>query len=335
MAWFERCVASGSATVAMAAYALDTLRKRIASSAEPSIKCAMAESTAGSTVFSWLCCSGLKESLGRRRDGYFIVRLVPFLVAEMKHELLWDWLSNLRQQEHAITVGGSDGHLPGVMRPSERHDLAVLLLLHLVKAEVSVGKGLAGAVNHFFRIIESEDAIATREPTAQFKRGHARLTSLLLQPTVRYLALALIRRAVTEELDPSLFDRFIETTAVWSHESTYYQARLRIHHPEHPSAEMAVAYLQSLSAKVIQVLSPAKRRFTVQMSLEAARLLLQQARYAEAEWVMDLVRTNYAVELGLPDRPADGAAAAKGSWAVPATLDEISNMQLLSGLDSY
>ncbi len=328
VAWFEASVASGSATIAKATYAMDTLRKILTSSPETPIKQGMATSLAGSKVLRWLWSSGLQDSLDFPMDGDFIALLTTYLLAEKRHDVILNWFHQLRAQSDRCLLEISAGYPWGPIRLAQR------LLLQLVKGELTLGNGMQAAVDHFLRVIDDVYAAGVKEFRSSNAAEEFHLYSSLLGPTGKYLVYMLTLRGGIGQLNPDLLERFTRSMNRWVRDADFYRARMHLQQPVNPSAAEALAYLKQVARKRSQIESAKKRRAIVHLSLGSASLLLQQDLYREATWVMDFLRRGYATELGIVKGcQTDDAAITGFVDRIPSAYDEISNLELLASLD--
>lgn len=329
MALFEASVASGSATIATATYAMDTLQKILTSSPETSIKQGMATSLAGSKVLRWLWSSGLQDSLHPSQDGQFIALLTNYLVAENRHDVILNWFYKLQAESRRCLLEKSTGYPSGAIQVAQR------LLLRLVKGELTLGNGLRAAVDHFLRVINNEIVAGVKEPQSMEEDEDSHLFFSLLAPTGKYLVYMLTQEGGAGQLDPDSLERFTRNIKIWARDVEFYRAAIHLHHPVKPSAVAALAYLKQKARKRSQMESPKKRRAIVHLSLDCASLLLQQDRYSEATWVMDFTRRGYAAELGIVKGSQTDEVVVKDVFdRIPSAYDEVSNLELLASLDA-
>lgn len=329
MAWFEASVASGSATIAKATYAMDTLQKILASSPDTSIKPGMATSLAGSKVFQWLWSSGLQDSLNFSKDGKFMALLTNCLLAEKRQDVILDWFYQLWAQSRRCMLENSTGY------PSEPVHFAKRLLLQLVKSELTLGNGMRVAVDHFLRVIDDVHAAGAKEPRSSNAAADFHLLSSLLTPTGLHLVYTLKVNGGVRQLDSDRLERFTQSINTWARDVEFYKAKMDLHQPVNPSAAAALAYLKHTAKKRSQVESTEKRRAIVHLSLDSASLLLQQNLYSEATWVMNFLRRGYATELGIVKGCQSDDVAGKGDFGwIPSAYDEVSNLELLARLDA-
>lgn len=319
VAWFEASVASGSANIAKATYAMDTLQKILTSSPETSIRTGMAASLAGSKIFSWLRSSGLQGSLDFPKDGEFIALLTKYLLAEKRHDVILHWIYTLHAQSRHLWLENSADY------PSAPIKFAQGLLLQLVKSELTLGNGMRAAVDYFVRVTEDQNR-KVKERQSERPDVDWRLLSSLLGPTGKYLVQKLTQEGGARQLDPKDLDRFTQNLQIWVRDVEFCTAKLDLHHPVKPSAAAALAYLKHIAKQRIDVESSKKRRAIVHLSLDCASVLLQQDLCSDATWVMEFIRRTYGRELG----------SLRGCQTdrTPSVYDEISNLELLASLEA-
>lgn len=329
MALFEASVASGSATIGTATYAMDTLQKILTSSPETSIKQGMATSLAGSKIHRWLRSSGLEDSLRPSEDGKFIALLTNYLLAENRHDVIFNWFYKLQAESRRCLLEKSTGYQSGPIHLAQR------LLLRLVKGELNLGNGLKAAVDNFLRVVNNETVAGFKELQSTGKEEHSHLSYLLLGPTGNYLVYKLTREGGAGQLDPDSIECFTRNIKMWAPDEEFFRAAIHLHHPVKSSAVAALAYLKRKARMRTQMESPKKRRAIVHLSLDCASLLLQQDRYSEATWVMDFTRRGYAAELGIVKGSQTDEVVVKDVLdRIPSAYDEISNLELLASLDT-
>jgi hypothetical protein len=126
----------------------------------------------------------------------------------------------------------------------------------------------------------------------------------------------------------SAFDSFLALVPVISAiHADYHFAHLKLLHPDQPSADSALAYLKKLDAWQTAHASPryksgsAMENRVIQLSLDAAKYLLERERLHDAQWVMQYLRTYYPKQLGVARKEQLKQAKA-----------EAASLQLLEGL---
>ena len=330
MAWFEALVASGSAAITDATFAMSTLRKNLSRSADTSISHGMAASLAGSKVLRWLWSAGLQDSLDITKDAKFIALLTNYLVAEKRDDLIWDWIDRVLARIGKILHEFSAGQMPRSVQLAQR------LLLELVKAELRLRNDTGAAVGHFLRLPKDQHLTEIEVAQSGDVKELPQILSSILAPTGRFLVFYLALNGGAEQLDLESLAHFIRNIAMWSKDADLYRARMHLHHPVTPSATAALAYLKKAASSRGQTNNPNKRRLIVHLSLDSATFLLQQELYSDATWVMDFLRKYYANELGILQGCQTSFESVKnGSDRIPLrSYDEISNLQLLARLDA-
>lgn len=328
MAWFEASVASGSATIAKATYAMETLKKTLSSSPETSIRHAMATSLAGSKVFCWLWSSGLQDYLELPKDGKFITLLTSYLLTEGRHDAVLNWIYTLRARRCWWVGEGSAASTSWSVQLAQR------LLLQLVKAERALGIGMTGAVELFLRFVNDEHVARTTEHESSNMKDQSHLSCGVLTPTGKYLLYNLTYKSGVDYVDPDTLERFFQNIKKWAVDAEFYRAKMLLYHPVKPSAAAALAYLKFRETRDLHAMRPTKRQAIVHLSVNCATLLLQQDLCSDATWVMEFMRKEFAKELGLMQGCQTGEVAGdRDRDRIPAQYDEISNLKLLAGLD--
>ena len=102
MTYFGDCVSSGTATREIAIVCLETELVKAQTSPDLQIHDNLKLVGAGTTVLKWLHSCGQGEGLAFLTDYRLLKALIPFLIAEGKECLIWEWLEELRS--HCILI---------------------------------------------------------------------------------------------------------------------------------------------------------------------------------------------------------------------------------------
>ena len=296
-------IAAGGADLNLARFCLDAQMRKCA--ADSDVKTSMKISNAGSIAFQWLWSSGLERSLNFLKDGQFSKLLICFLVAEGRYDRIYSWLH--RENELQKTFANDN------VRWFQSR-----IIFYLIKAELLYGQGSASAVKIFLQKL-NEFAKAKKRPKGISSRFF---------PAGSYMSMSLPQMVRVGDISVADYDSLYESTKIWCKPNTFVPAWLAIHHPEIPRPEIVLAYLQHLSSADLAAMPQRGRSNTVAIALMAADLFLAQSRRCELAWILEVLKTHFAKEIGLE------ACANESAMAIEAKKreEEGSNVQSLNSL---
>ena len=265
-------------TVELAALCFDVHTRAIKSRSLPSVVDNMRRSQAGTKMLRRLQPVMDTHSELVLRHHAIIRELAPFLVAEHRHDLIWDWFRTRTAQGHLLEV--------------------------LVRAELNYGAGLESAIHLYLKAVRLNSA-ATRP---DFSSTRTELGPAL-RPAAKFLAKQCMRSAVT--ISASLLDRFCQSIRLWSSDYQYICARILfgyVTQRQEPLASLAW-FRDNPSCPVGAGAGEVRaRKVIVQLGLLTAERLLEQARLTDGSWLMEFLQATFPVELGLSGDPApDGS----------------------------
>lgn len=302
MVVFEKAVANGMMTLNHARLCLEAKKVEIIRSPVLSVQEGMRDSGAGRKVLKWLWASGLANDNSFLKDGKFATALMEFIVAERLQEVAWNWIkrgfTNVLEQRQPYIL------------PVPDRKIGLSPLFYLIKAESICSNNLDSAYLCLSRAagyLTGMEAIHMRA---------------LLGPSGRYLAYATCNphRYLSYNQPPSesAFESFLSLIPVVTRNIQYQFAHLNVLHPTRPNADLALSYLREQDSKEAKFI---KRSSELEMSLalNTAKLLLENHRYDDADWVMNYLQRHYWRELGIKDTIEKAKA-------------EASNLQLLDTL---
>ncbi|KAJ9143007.1 hypothetical protein NKR23_g6935 [Pleurostoma richardsiae] len=281
---FNEAVAKGLMTPRGAAGCLLAKRREIVQSPTLSIRQTMAASSAGLRVVQWLRASGLERDLSFITYPMLTVPLLKFMVIEGLDEIAWGWLERLLQGEGPQSM---------VMHQSP----ASLVLDSLVRAKSDGASSLNDA---YAFILRGEDMFGS---TSAF--GANFLT------TWRHLSwLSTVHAWRRASPSKTLFESFVSVGERLRKPLQIDRAHLDLHHPTRPSHTLAVKFLQNeaMWQRFLHKASPASSarndgqvanpsafalRLT-SMGLDTVQYLTRNGQSEEAQWVLDLLRTNFS-----------------------------------------
>jgi hypothetical protein len=135
-----------------------------------------------------------------------------------------------------------------------------------------------------------------------------------------------------------LYEHFLGTVKGWSghHRSIQIQSMLWLHHPTEPTALPAFAYIKDLESLRWSIPQwEGRRKFLVHLCLGAARQLLAEKRYYEAQFALQFARDKFPDLVEPQLRPLQPAAEAKGreqETAADLRRREEASLKMLDGL---
>ena len=232
---------------------------------------ALRTSRIGSIVIQWLWSSGADECGAFLGNPDFIRLIVPFLVAEKRHDRVWTWFDHLRLDWTRTSL---------LSQAASKHRDYSMLLLQLVRSEIIVGDGLDAAIALFIRSA-NECGGKDRKPTHKLAAWY--LTN----------ALKGIPRATA--IQDSTIRSFMEASGTLSKPKTLLSGCHWVHLAKIPDPDIALKYFVTVSCDRLR---PKKRRHVVPMGLKTIEVLLESGRQAEACWLMDHIRKNFSWEVG-------------------------------------
>lgn len=277
---FDMAVAKGMMTTSSALGCLEAKKRQIIKSAHPSVREGLRASGAGRKVLRWLVSSGTANDNDFLLNGKFAYLLMEYLVAEDLQEVAWTWMRRgFEKYSHT-------SHLS----PLERKAVKKVLLnplMALIHAEAQSPANLDAAYQCLSRAV------------GYFEELPAHQVMHLLHPPLRFL----LSRTITPVFhqppaSESAFDSFVALVPrLSSRHIGYHLAYLSLLHPTRPSADLALSFVKSLDCSYNRSFSPSHGS-TIQISLDAAKFLLEQERLEDAMWIMQYLRTTYPDRLG-------------------------------------
>ena len=269
-------VATGSATIEVAAFCLQSHYNNLLASPDVDVASAMKASGAGTVVANWLWSSGLEESRDLFKNHDFMNLLIKFSVAESSHGRIQEWLWKLNSFARKIP-------LPGANR-----NLGKFLFLY-ISSEVSIGKGLESATAWFVQTIQKASQRAVED----------RLPSNVVYAVAYYLTLKLMVVPKTADFQAITLEPFMKVIKDYPLSNKFLGALLDIHLAEISNPASSLEYFQRLSTKQIANIKPSQRRHVILLGLRAAELLLDSGRNPEAISIMDKLQNTFPDEIGL------------------------------------
>ena len=279
---FKERVSQGTADLGTAKFFLLIEHKDCLASPATTLREAMQSSGVASTILQWLWSSGIEDTGAFLRDQEFVVRLIPFLVAEGQYSRIMRWLDRCNNPEETPF---SSLHGDGV----DKYRLQGFLFERLILEETRVENGLETAIALFLRIIADVRSFG-------LARKHMRCVAI---QAAWVLTKAILRLPKAVKPEPSIVQHVLETMRSLNVDPLL-TATICVNLPKRPDPQPTLTYFQNISAKAIASTSPRQQPYIMLVGLKAAELFLQDGRQSEALWIMEFLRTNFARELGLP-----------------------------------
>lgn len=246
----------------------------------PAINEGLSRSGVSDRVLGWLQSAGMTRTLEFARYYQFVQALVPFLIAEGKELIIWDWISRILSSNDA-----------------SRENDARFMLYNLV-----IGKTLN------YQPVDS--AIESLIQASRTYRSHPRHASLLRRT---WISLAWRTTAIAPRTPPasaSLFDTYLGLAEYFQPQSVELQvAHLHLHHPATPTHDRALEYFDDMESQEGDHLSlddkgVVMRRKEAVMAFDACNHLSLIGKFEEADSLMDLIRSRYREFMGLFPGPS-------------------------------
>lgn len=337
---FKESVAAGSMTVERAkqyldlAYRLLLSKRNLHQATEIEV---LKSLKVGSTVANYLWSAGLTQSPDVLRDPVLLERLFGLLVTEGQSETVIQWLAQLRSVGLQASTEGSvmppmmynggnllrsfkalDGllfemsqsqHHTGLRTfPAYRKALECtfplkshlkvwrsipaqrLMLSRLITSVDQYGLGLGAAMQVFIRLLQP------------MRRNTEELVTL--RPAARYIVKRLLQSTSTSQLDPSVYDKFMNARLAWSMPGSLDHAVLMLRHPQGPSTGAACSWLENTNH-----LEKNRERYPKDQTLHQKSLLLGlttadvllsggERDIMRARNLMNTLKKHFAAELG-------------------------------------
>lgn len=285
--YFEQQVATGTANMKSAKFALDSQTKKALMSASTDVKDNMKSSGIGSVMVNWIWSSGQYDTLDFLRDRDFVAQLMPFLVLEGLYKPIWDWL----QRSRTVSVSRTPTHEAWT---SLHKDIGTMVK-HLVRSETDYGQGIQSAMQLF---LTNFRALRLSMPDASFTTMY--MNNL---PAGDYLITKWAAEDAKTSLETTVIDNFDLTIESWASpgQSSLFKALLQLLHPQKPNKPAVTQLIAGLQVSETK-LSSKVRIAVVRIALSAIEVLLRQNSIKEAAQIMKVVQTLFPSDVGTPGR---------------------------------
>ncbi|CAD6592310.1 MAG: hypothetical protein ASARMPREDX12_005974 [Alectoria sarmentosa] len=277
---FKERVSQGTADLRTAKFFLLIEHKDCLASPATTLREAMQSSGVASTILQWLWSSGIEDTGAFLRDRQFVLRLIPFLVAEGQYSRIMRWMDRCNNPEETPFSS---------LHGERKYRLQSFLFERLILEETRVENGLDTAIALFLRIMAD---------VRSFGLANKHMRSIAIH-AAWVLTKAILRLPKAVEPEPSNVQHFLETMRSLNVDPLL-TATICVYLPKRPDPQPTLTYFQNISAEAIASTSPRQQPYIMSVGLKAAELFLQDGRQSEALWIMEFLQTNFARELGLP-----------------------------------
>ena len=278
--YFKEHVVAGTATLDIAKLCLTAQYEKLSQSSSAGPVASTKSSETGSIILSWLWSSGIAESKSFLNDKRFLNLLIPFLVIEGQGDLIWRWIMQLQPN--------LDHGLRGPILFARRR----YLLFKLVEAEAKHGRGLIPSLNIFMEKLR--EIWSSPNPFNYISQG-------LFHGAGAYLCMELAKTSESNTVEVDKYGELYQTVVSWSSRPFYHRGMMELHHPQNPTTASALRYLSEWEHAKLD------RKSTVRLGLKAAEISLNNDAQADALWVFDFLKSNFADELGLSSTARDSS----------------------------
>lgn len=277
MVYFKEHVVAGTASLDTAKLCLTAQYEKLSVSGPVA---STKSSETGSIILSWMWSSGIAESKSFLNDKRFLSLLIPFLVIEGHGHLIWRWVMQLQSNlDHGLRG-------PNLFA-RRRH-----LLFKLIESEAKYGRGVIPSLNIFMKRLR--EIRSSPKPFNYISQG-------LFHEAGTYLCMELAKASENSTVETDEYEELYQSVVSWSSMPFYHLGMMELHHPQNPTTTSALRYLNEWT--------PAKRdrKSTVRLGLKAAEISLNKDAQADASWVFDFLKSNFADEIGLSSTTQDSS----------------------------
>lgn len=305
---FKHEVDAGTATIESAKMCLTAqLQLARASADKPA---SLPSSGAGSIVLNWMCSLPAASAELLLLDRPLVKLLAAVLNTESNEKMIWHWIKLLQREVR---------NEPSRPKRQLIYVTQSMITRSFLENEIK-NASLGSAVDVFVR------GVAEMVP---WQNNH-----ILMRPG-RFLMLHILNEPSL--IPTSKLDSFIQTVRVWSKTPQVHQMLLELYRPQYTNLGAALSFLAELDVDGVASLKTRgprhRREDLVRLSLKVAELLQSFGSEQKVRWVMDFLRTNFAVEIGLSDpdvSPPIRYKESRGKQPPPSV--EESSLRLLDSL---
>lgn len=262
LGWFLGQVALGAADLAKAESCVHMLKTDAGASNRKTYRL-----NSASRIANWLQSSGPNtwSQFMSYRPEKLLSPLTQLLLREGDNAIAWNWF---------VSASNMQGTVDEVVMTFRSQVLRAIVYATTSKDANSIDDGLS-AFLRAHKMVESS------------------MAKSLLTPAGLYLVHTIAVRP-NFVASARLYEDFLGTVPKWSghHRTIQTQSLLWLRHPKEPTALPALAYIKDHEgAERIQ--SKGKRKFFVHLCLGAARQLLAEEKYQDAQFALEFARDNF------------------------------------------
>lgn len=272
MTHFSNCVSAGTATCQIASACLKFEFQKALALSKVRPQESLKSSGAGTTVLNWLYSSSPGLSFLRNHD--LRKALIPFIIAEGKEGLIWEWMRELKT--HADNQSRSPSYQRAIRttQSSTCRDRFTF--------EILLGQGLNSAIDLFSQTAQKISLLAG---------------NLTVQDMINYF---IGKVAKCSTIEGHSIDTLIQIIDTWDSDPQYRRFQVELHRPQGPDVVSALTLLRQYPVERILEDCAQRREDLIHLSLRLADLLLQDGSdnaMASATWVMNFLQAHFAAEV--------------------------------------
>lgn len=308
LTYFGDCVSDGTADYEIAGLCLRHEFRKALASPDADLREALKLSGAGKIILDWLRSSGQGGSLQFFRNFRFLKMLIPFVIAEGKESLIWQWLQELKTYD-MLRSRSRESHL--AIRKMQYHILA-----QRFGFEMRHGAGLNSAL---------EILSQTARPIL-FLAGHSSLDDL-----IGCFIRKLTKLSPSPAITGNSIDSLLHIINDWDTDPKYRRLLVEQYRPGCPNILSALSMLQEYPSENMLTDCNRRRRELIFLSFRVAELLLQDGSdeaVSSASWVMTFLQDHFAKEIGFQRQEGQHDSEQNER----SKNDEASNLRLLDAL---
>ncbi|EAW09746.1 uncharacterized protein ACLA_039610 [Aspergillus clavatus NRRL 1] len=279
MTVFDELVAAGSVTQSALFNCLKAQYVLATAHTGDGVVEAMKQCKAGSKIISWWFASDSDSRKMLLSSRVVSPTALKFMAAEGLMETAMVWLKMVLNQD----IGGRDGRITQALA----QQMAIHLLVDLLKAETKYGGGVVSSMRYFVE--------ASKLPTAAGDQLSGQFKKSFLLPGAGHLCHSIVQgdRSQNQQISPELYDEYIRIIESTSKRSILLGS-VHLYHPTRPDAGPLLQFTESVSPAWIESWSKSKRENFLRFGCDALRLLIDQERFQEASYLARFIQDNIA-----------------------------------------
>lgn len=275
MIHFSKCISAGIASYEIATTCLKFEFRKVLASSDVRLHESLKLSGAGTTVLTWLHSLSHGGSLSFLKDSALRNMLIPFIIAEGKEHLIWEWMQELKTY---ITIQSSSTEDEIAIR-----NIQLNILIERFGFETGPGPGLSSAIEIFSRTA----------PKIFFLAGNSTLDKLI------YCFIGELAQHLTVNSDS--IDLLAQIINIWDTDPQYRRSLVELYRPKGPDVASALTLLREYPTANISADHVRRRQDLIFLSFKLAELLLRDGSdtaLTSAIWVMNFLQAHFAAEIG-------------------------------------